>query len=69
MVSRKAYGAINGAITTPMRFVQALAPVAVAWLWTLGGSYDLAIAAILAATVLQAAGFWVAALMARRPAG
>jgi hypothetical protein len=69
MVSCRAYGAINGAITTPMRFVQALAPVAVAWLWTLGGSYDLAIAAILAATVLQAAGFWVAALMARRPAG
>jgi MFS family permease len=69
MVSRKAYGAINGAITTPMRFVQALAPVAVAWLWTFGGNYDLAIAAIFAMTALLAVGFWTAALIARgRPA-
>lgn len=68
MVSRRAYGAINGAITTPMRFTQALAPVAVAWLWTPGGGYGPAIAAIFALMVLQAAGFWVAALIARRPA-
>jgi len=68
MVSHRAYGAINGAIGTPMRFVQALAPLAVAWLWTTGGSYGLAIAAIFAVTVAQAAGFWVAALVARRRA-
>lgn len=65
MVSRRAYGAINGALATPTRFVQALAPVAAAWLWTLGGDYDLAVVAIFIATTLLTVGFWAAALLAR----
>ncbi len=69
MLSRQAYGAINGALSTPMHLVQAVAPLAAAWLWAASGSYDMVLTAILAGSVLLALSFWAAALLAAlRPA-
>lgn len=66
MVSREAYGALTGAITTPMHVAQAVAPLAAAALWTAFGGYGAVLAAILAATVIFATSFWLAAAISRR---
>jgi predicted MFS family arabinose efflux permease len=65
MVSREAYGAINGALVAPMHVVQALAPLAAAWLWSLDGSYDGVLAAIFLCACVLALAFWAAAALAR----
>lgn len=65
MLSRHAYGAINGLLTVPMTFARAAAPVGAAALWAVGSSYDMVLAAIVAAAVVLAAGFWLAAWISR----
>ncbi len=65
MLSREAYGAINGALATPMRLVQAGAPLTAAWIWTATGGYDDVLLAVLASMLLLVASFWAAALLAR----
>ncbi|MCS3505689.1 MFS transporter [Achromobacter sp. JUb104] len=65
MLSRHAYGAINGLLTVPMTFARAAAPVGAAALWAVGSSYDTVLAAIVAVAVVLAAGFWLAAWISR----
>ncbi|WP_157055315.1 MFS transporter [Achromobacter spanius] len=65
MLSRHAYGAINGLLTVPMTFARAAAPVGAAALWALGSSYDTVLAAIVAVAFVLAASFWLAAWISR----
>jgi hypothetical protein len=37
MISRDAYGAINGALVAPMNVTLAVAPLAAAWIWSATG--------------------------------
>ena len=60
MISRHAYGAINGLLILPMAVGRAVAPVAAAWLWAVQQSYHLVILAIAWASVLLVAMFWLA---------
>lgn len=65
MVSRHAYGAINGLLILPMAMGRALAPVAAAWLWAVQQSYHLVILAIAWSSVLLVALFWIANAVSR----
>ena len=69
MVSRQAYGTINGALAVPMVLAKAAAPLGAAWIWTITGSYALVMAAIVATSVLMALAFWWAAWLSRRQSG
>lgn len=66
MLSRDAYGAINGALTAPTLAVKAFAPVGAAAIWAATGSYDAVLLALVAGALVMAAGFWTAAWMSRR---
>jgi hypothetical protein len=66
MVSRDAYGAINGALVTPMKLMQAVAPLAAAWIWSASGGYDTVLVAVGAGAVVLCVGFWTAAVLAGR---
>lgn len=46
MVSRDAYGAINGALVAPMNIMLAVSPLAAAWIWSATGGYDAVLIAI-----------------------
>src|SRR3546814_17550506 len=46
MVSREAYGAINGALVAPMNVMQAIAPLLAAWIWSATGGDDAVLVAI-----------------------
>ena len=65
MLSRQAYGAINGALITPSRMVEAVAPLGVAALWAASGGYDLYLMLAFAATLVMVGAFWTASFMAR----
>jgi hypothetical protein len=62
MLTRQAYGAINGVLAAPSIIAKAVAPAAAAWLWSVAGSYDGAAPLALAISLLGVAGFWFAAL-------
>jgi hypothetical protein len=62
MLTRRAYGAINGLLAVPSIIAKAVAPPAAAWLWSVAGSYDGAAPLALAISLLAVAGFWFAAL-------
>lgn len=62
MVSREAYGALNGMLAMPTIVAKALAPLAAAWLWSVHSDYWLPMLAIVAASVVMAVAFWGAAL-------
>lgn len=66
MLTREAYGAVNGAISAPMHVVQALAPFAAAWLWALSGGYDAVLWAVFVGAVILAAAFWAGAYLSKR---
>jgi len=61
MVSREAYGAINGSLVAPLNLMQAVAPLGAALLWQASGGYGAVLAAIFAGSLLLCAGFWFAA--------
>lgn len=65
MLTRNAYGAINGALALPSTIAKAIAPLAAAFLWTETGSYDALLLAVLAGSAVVALGFWSAALCPR----
>ena len=65
MLSPHAYGALNGLITIAATIARAIAPLAAAWLWTIGDSYSLVMWAILGSSLLLAAGFGCAAWRTR----
>jgi hypothetical protein len=67
MLGGQAYGAINGALVAPMHVVQALAPLAAAWLWSASGGYDAVLLAIGCGAAILCLAFWCAAALARSP--
>jgi len=58
LVSRRSFGAINGAIALPALAGTALAPVAAAHLRSLSGGYDGVLTALVALAVASLVGFW-----------
>ncbi|MCS0502284.1 MFS transporter [Ancylobacter mangrovi] len=64
LITRRAYGAVNGALAVPATVSRALAPAGLAMLWTASGSYDAVLMAIIAGSLVLAAGFWTAAALA-----
>jgi MFS family permease len=66
MVSRDAYGAINGSLIAPVHFMQAVSPLVAAWLWSTFGGYDAVLVAVGIGALCLCAGFWTAAVLARR---
>ena len=61
MLSREAYGAINGALAAPSLVARAVAPLGAAALWAVTQNYDGVLIAIFAGAVLTVIGFWAAA--------
>lgn len=61
MVSKEAYGAINGALIVPMTFARAFSPLAAAALWSLTGNYDATMTGIVILSVVMVGSFWMAA--------
>ncbi len=61
MLSRRAYGAINGLLTFPSTLARAFAPVAAALLWSSTMSYGVVVWAIAASAALLTLSFWLAA--------
>ena len=66
MLTRRAYGAVNGALAVPSIFARALAPAGLAALWSVSGSYDAVLAAIVVLSLMLCGGFWTAAILSRR---
>lgn len=66
MLSKRAYGAINGVITAPVFIAKAAAPLGAAALWTAGESYDLVLLGIIMLACILAASFALAATLSRR---
>jgi MFS family permease len=62
MVTKEAYGELNGILAVPGAIALAVAPVAAAALWSAAGSYGAVLIAVLALAVVAAASFWTAAL-------
>ena len=65
MLTRDAYGALNGALAFPATVAKALAPAGAALLWAYAGSYDALLVAALVGSIVVVAGFWLAALRFR----
>lgn len=65
MISREAYGAINGALAIPATIAKALAPLAAALLWASAGTYDSVLLAALAGSGIAVSGFWFAVFWSR----
>jgi MFS family permease len=66
MISKEAYGAINGTLVVPMTVSRALSPLAAAALWSATGSYATTMAAVVALAVLMVLIFWAAAATSKR---
>jgi predicted MFS family arabinose efflux permease len=62
MVTKEAYGELNGILAVPGAIARAVAPVAAAAIWSATGSYDFVLIAALAVAVVSAASFCFAAL-------
>ena len=62
MVTREAYGAVNGSLVAPMNVMQAVAPLAAALIWQASGGYGAVLAAIFAGSLTLCGGFWFAAV-------
>jgi predicted MFS family arabinose efflux permease len=66
LLTREAYGTISGTITMPANAARAVAPFAMALLWTVSSSYDSVLILAALAGGLVVACFWLAGL---RPTG
>lgn len=60
MVTREAYGAVNGSLVAPMNIMQAVAPLAAAVIWQASGGYGAVLAVIFAGSLTLCGGFWFA---------
>ena len=65
MVSRQAYGAINGLITIPMMIARAVGPGVAASLWMLHQSYQDVLMLVILVSLTFAIAFWSAAWISR----
>lgn len=63
MISREAYGAINGALVVPMTVSRALSPLAAAALWSATGSYATTLTAVVGLSIVMVLSFWMAAIV------
>jgi predicted MFS family arabinose efflux permease len=66
MLTRDAYGAINGALAVPTIVAKAAAPFGAALLWDRSGSYGPVLIALLAGSLLLVIAFWVSAFLVTR---
>jgi hypothetical protein len=66
MLTRDAYGAINGALNLPMMVAKAAAPFGAAWLWAASGSYAAVLIAMLVGSAMLVLAFWLSAALAGR---
>lgn len=66
MISKDAYGAINGALVAPMNIMLAVSPLAAAWIWSATGGYDAVLIAIGVGACVLCVGFWTAAALSFR---
>lgn len=68
LLTRHAYGRLNGMIAVPQTVAKAVAPAAAAALWTVSDSYGPMLAVTLGTTVAVAGAFWAATVVrVRRP--
>jgi predicted MFS family arabinose efflux permease len=65
MLSRHAYGALNGLLTIPTMIARAVGPVAAASLWMLSQSYHVVLVAVCGTAILFALAFWAASWVSR----
>lgn len=65
MLSRDAYGAIQGALVAPIHIVQATAPLGAAAIWAATGGYDAVLTVIFVITTAIALSFWAAAALSK----
>ncbi|WP_332119888.1 MFS transporter [Azorhizobium caulinodans] len=66
MLTREAYGAVNGALAAPGTIARAIAPVGAASIWASTGSYDAVVIALVIGACILVIGFWSAALLSVR---
>ena len=60
MVSKEAYGAINGALIVPMTIARAFSPLGAAALWSAIGNYHATTVGILLLSIVMVVAFWIA---------
>ena len=65
MITRSAYGAVNGSLVAPLNLMQAFAPLGAALIWQASGGYGAALAAVFVGSLTLCAGFWFAAWKSR----
>jgi MFS family permease len=61
MLSKDAYGVVNGAIIVPMTVARAFSPLAAAALWSSSGNYDSPMISIVVLSLIMVLAFWAAA--------
>lgn len=66
MVSKEAYGAINGALAVPMTLAKAVAPLGAAAIWTATGDYGAVMVSIVGMSMVMAVAFWFSAATSAR---
>jgi hypothetical protein len=64
MLTREAYGAINGALALPMMVAKATAPLGAALLWAAWDSYLPVLIALLIGSLVLVLAFWLSARLA-----
>jgi predicted MFS family arabinose efflux permease len=64
MLTRDAYGAVNGALAVPTMVAKAAAPFGAALLWAASGSYVSVLIALLGGSLLLVIAFWASAFLA-----
>ncbi|MBI3797529.1 MAG: MFS transporter [Deltaproteobacteria bacterium] len=65
LLTREAYGTINGALAAPGIVARALAPAAIALLWSAAHSYDAVLIAAVMGSTLVAVSFWFVVAVTR----
>lgn len=65
MLTRHAYGAVNGALTAPAMVSRALAPAGAALIWEQSRSYEAVLFVMAAGSLLMVVAFWTAAAVSR----
>ena len=65
LLSRHAYGALNGLLTVPSMIARAVGPLAAASLWTINNSYQVVLISVCLTAILFACAFWSATWASR----
>jgi sugar phosphate permease len=65
LLTRHAYGTLNGTIAMAANLTKAVAPLAAAGIWSLSGGYDAVLWAVFVSASLSALAFWLATILPR----